>query len=51
MARAEGQVAFNAIFDRLDGLRLAGRDAVVWRADNLQFRGLKRLAVNFDAKA
>lgn len=51
MARVEGEIAFQAVFDRLPGLRLAPGDAVAWRADNLQFRGLERLDVCFEPTA
>ncbi len=48
LARAEGEIAFNTVFDRLPGLKLASDKAVVWRADNLQFRGLERLDLEFE---
>jgi cytochrome P450 len=48
LARAEGQLAFGAVFDRLPGLRLDEAKAVQWRADNLQFRGLATLPVVFE---
>jgi cytochrome P450 len=48
LARVEGEIAFQAVFDRLPGLRLAAGDAVAWRADNLQFRGLGRFALEFE---
>lgn len=51
LARVEGEVALHAVFDRLPGLRLAPGDAVAWRADNLQFRGLRRLALQFEPSA
>lgn len=51
LARAEGDIAFTAVFDRLPRLRLASDDAVAWRADNLQFRGLGKLKLRFDTPA
>lgn len=47
LARVEGDIAFNAIFDRLPELELAPGNAVAWRADNLQFRGLDHLHLRF----
>jgi hypothetical protein len=51
LARAEGQLAFGAVFDRLPGLRLDEGKPVQWRADNLQFRGLATLPVVFEPTA
>ncbi len=48
LARAEGELALYAVLDRLPNLRLAdGENSVVWRADNLQFRGLRSLRLRF----
>lgn len=47
LARTEGEVALNAVLDRLPNLRLAEGQSVVWRADNLQFRGLSTLRLRF----
>ena len=48
LARAEGQLAFGAVFDRLPGIRLDPDQPVQWRADNLQFRGLACLPIRFE---
>jgi cytochrome P450 len=48
LARAEGEVAFNAVFDRLGAIRLAPEGAASYRADNFQFRGLKELCLQFN---
>jgi cytochrome P450 len=48
LARAEGDLAFGAVFDRMPQLRLDAERPVQWRADNLQFRGLARLPVCFE---
>lgn len=47
LARAEGEIAFGAIFDRLPDLALDRDRPVAWRADNLQFRGLGQLPLRF----
>ena len=47
MAKAEGEIAFNALFDRLGNLSLR-EGSVRWRADNLQFRGLESMELEFD---
>ena len=47
LAKAEGEIAFNALFDRLQNLSFDA-NSVKWRADNLQFRGLEQLVIRFD---
>ncbi len=47
LARAEGQLAFAAVFDRMPGIALDPAKEVKWRADNLQFRGMALLPVVF----
>ena len=47
LAKAEGEIAFNALFDRLSNISLR-EDSVRWRADNLQFRGLQSLEMDFN---
>lgn len=48
LARAEGDIAFGLVFDRMPNLRLDAAAPVRYRADNLQFRGLLSLHVRFD---
>lgn len=47
LARAEGEIALGAIFDRMPDLALDPDRPVTWRADNLQFRGLGQLPLRF----
>ena len=51
LARVEGELAFGALFDRLPDVRLDPDRPVVWRADNLQFRGLGQLPLRFTPTA
>jgi cytochrome P450 len=51
LARAEGEIAFGAMFDRMPDLALDRDQPVTWRADNLQFRGLGRLPLRFTPTA
>jgi cytochrome P450 len=47
LARAEGEIAFGAMFDRMPDVALDRDRPVIWRADNLQFRGLGQLPLAF----
>jgi cytochrome P450 family 142 subfamily A polypeptide 1 len=49
MARLEGRVAFEALFDRLDNIRLAD-DATLEHNSSFSTRGFKELRIEFDAK-
>ncbi len=50
LAKAEGEISFNALFDRLKDISF-DESSVKWRADNLQFRGLEQLIINYNAQA
>ena len=47
LARLEGQIAVRTLLDCFPAIRLDPDAKAVWRADNLQFRGLKSLWVRF----
>jgi cytochrome P450 len=49
LARVEGEVAFGALISRFPDLRLDPQAEPEWRADSVQFRGLRNLPVILDA--
>lgn len=51
LARMEGELALRAVLRRCPGLRLDPDRTHSWRADSLQFRGLRSLPVLFDGAA
>jgi cytochrome P450 len=48
LARLEGTIAFNAMFDRLDNLRLADQNAEVRHLQSIQFRAPSAVRMRFD---
>jgi cytochrome P450 len=49
LARQEGVVAFGELLKRFPAIQLDPEAEVVWRADTLQFRGLRKLPVRLHA--
>lgn len=49
LARQEGEVAFGELLKRFPAIQLDPEADVVWRADTLQFRGLRALPVRLHA--